>query len=239
MGYGDQKRASIPLNKQKNALIRFRLKCKKTGVIPKHQIRTRDCERCKIPFKYKFYPKAKPRRFCSQLCRNIARPCKGQPRKLPAREEVVRLYVEERLPITKIAKMYGACHKSVLAQLNRAGAPIRRHTVAEKCRISRCKNPVQKILHRGNGSLYGTLCAEHRESHRLKLNRNIRRRLNGITPDRFNPWRYKEKENDRIWIRKSKELLNKVRAASSKASISPGVSVLPARGSQTVTSLQM
>lgn len=107
----------------------------------------------------------------------------GKPRKMPSREEVVRLYVEEGLSTTQIAKMFGStCHHSARLQLVRAGVPRRRAGIVRRkaCKVEGCFSPVFDIYHKALGVWYGTMCRQHRAEHYRLLNRYLTRKKKGI-----------------------------------------------------------
>jgi hypothetical protein len=110
--------------------------------------------------------------FCSKECRNedIRLNGKRKNRLLPERSEIVRLY---RLGYssTDLAKKFGLKqHKSVLTQLYLAGEPTRkRSSGAVKCCVEGCLKRPMKVRHAGNGSMYGRMCADHRQEHRKSL----------------------------------------------------------------------
>lgn len=185
---------------------------------------TRQCEWCGSSFTRKAYGNDKLR-FCGIACRNAARPNNGRPRKLPERSEVVRLYVEENLATTAIARMFGVTDPhTVRMQLLKAGVELRRKTVALFCKVAECGKPVVKIEHASLKTEYGTLCADHRNIHRRLLNRAQRRKERKIDPTQFNPWRFKEREEERTWLRNNRALLKEVqRTATGRATMLPTV----------------
>jgi hypothetical protein len=178
------------------------------------------CEQCEEAFFRKPYA-GERLRFCGNICRNEYRPAKGQPRKLPATAEVVRLYVKENLPTTEIGRRYGANHKTVRTHLLRAGVALRKYTTPLICRVKDCGRPALKVIHRANASMYGTLCAEHRALHRRQLNREIARKNRGIDPSRYNPWRLKENEQERKWLSNARSLLKQAQRLANSAAMLP------------------
>lgn len=172
------------------------------------------CQQCSVRFS-RIRQNADRMKYCSRACVLVARPGKGRPRKLPPIQDVIALYVDRNLSITKIAKMFGlADHKPVRSALNRAGVKLRRKTVAQICRVEGCGDRAVKVKHAALKVEYGTLCQKHRYEHRLPLNRGGRRRRNNIDPTRYRPWRYKEKEQERQWLRENMVLLRQARLLS-------------------------
>lgn len=116
----------------------------------------------------------------------------GQPRKLPSREEVVRLYVEENRGTPEIARMFGVSDPhTVRSALLRAGVTLRRHTVRETCVEEGCRKPVAHVRHNKFG-LYGKRCEEHQKAHRKKVcsdwSKRFRKENPELAKERFDKW---------------------------------------------------
>lgn len=125
-------------------------------------------------------------RFCSRTC--LTEFYRNKRRKLPPREVLMDLYVNQRLSTVKIANMYHASDPSVVRQaLVKYGIPRRfgSETKTQTCDYPDCKEPVHRIRHAGNGSEYGTLCKKHWKLHRAELNRWQRRKDHNIPPERW------------------------------------------------------
>ena len=116
----------------------------------------------------------------------------GRPRKLPSRDEVVRLYVEENRGTPEIARMFGVSDPhTVRSMLLRAGVTLRRHTVRKVCIEEGCGKTVMRVRHSKFG-LYGKRCGEHQLSHRKKVCGNWSKRFRKENPElvkeRFEKW---------------------------------------------------
>lgn len=126
-------------------------------------------------------------RFCSRACimvfyRNLRR-------KLPDREELVRLYSVEMRSTCWIATRFGARPNAVRSALLAYGVEMRtKNHGTSKCIEPGCVKPAFKVRHAGNGSMYGTRCKFHRALHYATLNRNLARKNQNIPESR---WRYK------------------------------------------------
>jgi hypothetical protein len=144
------------------------------------------CKACGAKFKWlSSNPNAK-REFCSRRC-NL-KEHRERRRKLPDGEKLRELYVKQGLSTPEIARMYNASDpKTVREALIKAGVKLRGPGPRKRltCAETGCNNPVQRILHKGNGSLYGTLCKMHRILQRRELGREYTRRMKKIPPERW------------------------------------------------------
>jgi hypothetical protein len=125
-------------------------------------------------------------RFCSRTC--ITAYFRNKRKKLPERSVLIDLYVNKKFSTCKIQKMYGVADPAVVRQaLVKYGVLLRtiRESKTDSCKVPGCGKPAFKILHRGNGTLYGTLCRRHRVLHRAKLNRDYRRKQGNIPPEKW------------------------------------------------------
>lgn len=187
------------------------------------------CEYCKSVFSRAPYGEDKMR-FCGTLCVTLARPCKGRPRKLPSPAEVRTMYVDRNLPTTAIARMFGLSDPSAVRKaLLRTGVTLRQRTIPMICSVDGCGAPVLKVRHAKLNVEYGRLCSTHRQVKYRLLNRAIHRKTKNINPARYNPWRYKEKENERKWLRENRMLLRAARRLSSHTGNPRDASVSPRR----------
>lgn len=115
----------------------------------------------------------------------------GRARKLPSREEVVRLYVEEGLGTPQIARMFGLSDPhGVRLQLLRAGIKLRRKTVRAKC--VECGKPVVRTWHAKFKTWYGNRCKDHQKAHRKQVCSDWAKRFRETHPalvkERFARW---------------------------------------------------
>ena len=192
------------------------------GRPPRFTIATGLCrnDKCDRPFFWKRYRNEAARKFCSRECVWATRPAKGQPRKLPPTAEVLRLYFEEMRSTVWIGRKYGTSFGNVAACIERAGRklrPVGTHAVPKTCKIEDCQNPPHRMIHATNGVEYGTLCLKHRTEHYRRLNREQRRRKRNIDPERQEPWRTKEPENQEYHdLQRAKKVLRSARSLISK-----------------------
>lgn len=148
---------------QPNTLGRPRTRLRFTGT----------CRHCGTPIEWLATDSRKTKQFCSKRC-HLAYQLERR-RKLPKAEELTRLYVKDRLSTPKIAALFGTDAHTVRTALLKAGITLRKKTTSITCQHPGCMARVQKILHKGNGSLYGTLCARHRWEHRKDVARRYRK----------------------------------------------------------------
>lgn len=110
-------------------------------------------------------------KFCSWTC--SSRDLESKCRKLPDSETLRRLYVDEGLTCSAIARLYGISgHSPVKDALKKAGIPRRkRGTVsAEICIEPDCNKVVYKTLNKSNGSWNGRRCFEHQKKFKKESN---------------------------------------------------------------------
>lgn len=118
----------------------------------------------------------------------------GRSRKLPEREEVVRLYTEENLGTPQIARMFGVSDPhTVRTQLLLAGIKLRKcggWGRPNKC--IECGEPVKRVWHRKFKCWYGRRCKDHQRAHRKKVCADFSRRFKAKHPEivkqRYDKW---------------------------------------------------
>ena len=153
------------LNFWRLATKRHRLKCRYCGIT--------------------FLTNRTTRQYCSLRC-HLARQC-AKHRKLPAASALIKEYLVQLLSTVKIARKYKVTPKTVRSALMRAGVQLRRcgPTTTASCVEKGCGNPIQKIKHPINGSIYGRRCKRHWKLHRARLGRVYRRKVLGVPKDRW------------------------------------------------------
>lgn len=143
---------------------------------PRTRIETRICKlpSCGREFQFRIRPKTEPSRgrYCTQ--KHAVQHVAILRCKVPADYELLfDLYVTKNMTTVEIGKMFGTNHGAVRHRLRDVGimrrkVGISRHKI---CTVEGCNEPCFKLRHPLNGSLYGTLCKEHRRLHRNKIAR--------------------------------------------------------------------
>jgi hypothetical protein len=135
----------------------------------------------------------------------------GVSRKLPSREEVARLYVEEHLSTTMIARMFDCCENSVRLQLIRHGVMLRNVGVGwtGACIEPGCGKPVVRVWHAKLKSWYGRRCETHQREHRKKVCYDFGKRDRAKRPEILKQ-RYDEWYN-RLKLLSDEELLQEIK----------------------------
>ena len=135
------------------------------------------------------------------------------------RELLHQMYWVQRMTTTEMAKHFNVTHKSMMRAMAQVGVPTRGR-LGGASKITRpckdCGGTVEKKRHPGNGSMYGTRCAECRRKHYNKLSREYQKR-----PDRqikvreyMKRWYYEGPINlngERAWISTNRALLRRVK----------------------------
>lgn len=118
----------------------------------------------------------------------------GRPRKLPEREEVVRLYVEEGLGTPQIARMFNVSDpRTVRVQLLAAGVKLRKcGGWGRPLKCIECGEPVERVWHPGFKCWYGRRCKDHQRLHRTKVCSDFAKRFRASNPEvlkkRYDKW---------------------------------------------------
>lgn len=138
------------------------------------------------------------RQYCSQVCsyadhrKALIESC----RKFNVDYETLSaLYVAKELSTVKIGRMFGVDHSVVSYHLKKFGIParpFRRKTGRKTCLVLECREPVKQRWHAVYKKYYGTLCENHERLKRAQLNRDYRRRINNIPPEKWKPTRIKK-----------------------------------------------
>lgn len=141
-------------------------------------------------------------------------PRRGQEKLLPREpvaraaraQELRRLYIDERMTTIEIGQMFGVGHRAVVGAMKRLGIPARKVGASRyvTCCEPDCQLPIYRIRHATNGSWYGRRCRLHWIIYRMEVNQ-----------------RYNDKhlgKDDEAWLRRSRQLLARVRRLNREVS---------------------
>lgn len=133
------------------------------------------------------------------------------------RELLHRMYWEQRMTTTEMARHFNVTHKSMCRAMDQVGVS-RRKKGSSECKITRpckdCGGVVVKMRHPTNGSPYGTRCAECRRKHYNALNLKYARRDREKRREYMKRWYYEGPINlngESAWISTNRALLRTVK----------------------------
>jgi hypothetical protein len=146
---------------------------------PRHpltHVETRICQlpTCGIEFPFLVRPKTDPNagRYCCQ--KHAVQHVAILRMKVPDDYDLLfDLYVTKRMSTPEIGAMFDTTHGAVRHRLKYLGILTRKvgHSRHVVCNMKGCSDPVFKIKHPQNGSMYGTKCEKHYWEHRHWLAR--------------------------------------------------------------------
>lgn len=164
----------------------------KIGAPVVYVTRTNNCDNCGSSFSYR---RKEVQRFCNKGC--LVRWLHKYRQILPDGGTLRHFYIDENMSTPAMARLFGVSDPHAVRQaLLKAGVKLRRKTVPNKCKVSGCDRTPQKKVHPINGSVYGTMCAEHRLYHYNRLNRDLQRKHKGIPPEKWKPSRIRSKQRN-------------------------------------------
>lgn len=141
---------------------------------PLTHVETRICQlpTCGIEFPFLVRPKTDPGagRYCCQ--KHAVKHVSILRMKVPDDYDLLfDLYVTKRMSTPEIGAMFDTTHGAVRHRLKYLGIPTRKvgHSRHVICKVKGCDEPVFKLKHPQNGSMYGTRCEKHYWEHRKFL----------------------------------------------------------------------
>lgn len=140
------------------------------GRQPTRPLREYACPNCGKTFVAVLDPRER-RRFCRKSC--LTNWLHSYIRRVPKDAALLRrLYWEEGMTTVEIGERYGTGHRTVIDTMENLGIPRRPAHGPRRvkyCIVEGCTEPVYKIRHRSNWSMYGRRCLNHWTEHRRHL----------------------------------------------------------------------